>query len=187
MDYWKSVDLETVIRGAASTILIVAGALITWLLLTRLISVLEKRYRVSNAVILPIRLVIRYGLILVVALFCLSAYGIPVGNFWTFVSTIVGLVAIGFVAVWSVLSNFSSTFLLLMLQPFRVGDYVKIVGDDVMGRVVDINVMFTTVRSLKGDVFTVPNNQFFQKATMKPADPEAIEAAFEEKDKEEEK
>lgn len=102
------------------------------------------------------------------------------GNFWTFISTVLGLVAIGFLAVWSVLSNLSSTVFLLGLKPFKVGDHIAIVGEEVNGEVIDINPMFTTLRQRNGDLFTVPNNQFFQKAIVSPA--ESTESETDESD-----
>lgn len=175
MDFLSRIDLETLLKNTLSTIVIILAALFVWVAISRALTLLEKRPRLSKSLLLPVRLVLRYAVVIVAILLIISAYGIPIGNFWTFVSTLLGLIAIGFVAVWSVLSNFSAAFFLLMFQPFRVGDYVRIVGEDVKGVVIDINFMFTTLQSLKGDVYTVPNNLFFQKSMLKPVDKEAQE------------
>ncbi len=175
MNFFENTELDAILRHALTTTGILLMAFAIWLLLSRGLNALERRTKISQAVLLPVRLALRYGIMLVAALLLFSTYGIQIGSFWTVVSTVIGLVAIGFVAVWSVLSNLSATFLLLIFQPFRVGDYVAIVGEEVKGRVIDINFMFTTIRSLSGDTFQVPNNQFFQKSSIKPADPEAFE------------
>ena len=177
-DFLANIESEAFLKGCVTTVLVLFGAFIVWILLSRGLGYLEKRPRVSRSMLLPIRLVARYGVLLIALLLILSSFGIQIGNFWTFVSTLLGLVAIGFVAVWSVLSNISSTFFLLLVQPFRVGDFVSIVGDDVMGEVIDINFMFTTIRTKDGDVFSVPNNQFFQKTTLRPSNPKAYQAAL---------
>lgn len=175
MQYLTEFKWEGFLGDALATIVIVAGALLVLLVFSRSFKALETRSKVSPALLLPFRLLARYGISLVALLLCLTVYGIPIGSFWTLVSTTVGLVAIGFVAVWSVLSNISSTFLILIVQPFKVGDYVALVGEGVMGRVIDINFLFTTMRKGDGDIFKVPNNQFFQKCLLRPANPGLLE------------
>ena len=176
MDYWNNIEWERFLGSALACVAIIVAALLFWLLVCRLFKALESKSRVSQALLLPLRLVARYGVILIALLLCLTAFGIPIGSFWTLVSALLGLVAIGFVAVWSVLSNISATFLILLVHPFRIGDYIALVGDEVMGRVIDINFLFTTIRKNSGDVYKVPNNQFFQKCLLKPADGDRLEA-----------
>lgn len=184
MKYWENIEWERFLGDAFATGIILLGAFAIWLVLSRALKALEARAKVSSTLLMPLKLLLRYGVVLVALLLCLTAYGIPIGSFWTLVSTTLGLVAIGFVAVWSVLSNISSTFLIMIAHPFRVGDYVSLVGEEVMGRVVDINFLFTTIRKGSGDVFMVPNNQFFQKCLLHPVDPSKLEAGAEPKDPE---
>ncbi|MBD5779093.1 mechanosensitive ion channel [Pelagicoccus sp. NFK12] len=175
MSYWTEFEWGRFLGDALASILIIVGALAFWLVVSRSFRALESKSRVSQTLLLPLKLIARYAVVLIALLLCLTAYGIPIGSFWTLVSTTIGLVAIGFVAVWSVLSNISATFLILLVQPFKMGDYVAIVGEEVMGRVVDINFLFTTVRKGSGDTYKVPNNQFFQKCLLRPADAAKLE------------
>lgn len=170
MTYFETIDLYSLLEDTVAAAVILLGAMAVWIVVARSLLALELRARVPEALLTPLKLLLRYGLIIVTMLLFLTAYGIPVGNFWTFVSTAVGLVAIGFVAVWSVLSNISSTFLILIARPFRLGDNIGIVGEEVAGRVTDINFLFTTIRKENGDLFKVPNNQFFQKTLLKSKD-----------------
>ena len=170
-----NIDWVAIGVGALNTVLVVVAAFLAWRVCAKALATMERRSSLSTGVMTPIRLVVRHGITLIAALLLISAYGIPVGNFWTFVSTVLGLVAIGFVAVWSVLSNLSATVFLLGLKPFKVGDYIRITGEDVKGEVIDINLMFTTLKTARGDVFTVPNNQFFQKSIVRPANPDEME------------
>lgn len=164
-------------RMAASLIaLLILFAL--WYLISKGFQAIEAKPRVSKKHILPLRMLARYSLIFVFIFAVLTIYGIPIGNIWTFLSAVLGLVAIGFVAVWSVLSNISSTFLIFIFQPFQIGDYVKVVGDDnVHGEVLDVNFMFTSLRNHDGDILRIPNNQFFQKALILPKNPRALAAS----------
>ncbi len=82
----------------------------------------------------------------------------------TIITTTLAMVAIGVVAVWSLLSHVLATFLLMTTKPFRVNDTVGFVGEEVKGRVVDLNLFYTTLRISEDEHIQVPNNMFFQKA-----------------------
>ncbi|HTX65361.1 MAG TPA: mechanosensitive ion channel domain-containing protein, partial [Opitutaceae bacterium] len=43
------------------------------------------------------------------------------------------------------------------------GDEIEFAGEPVRGRVVDLNFVYTTLRSADGSVLQIPNNLFFQK------------------------
>lgn len=84
------------------------------------------------------------------------------------------LIAIGFVAMWSILSHMLASVLIVVFRPFEVGDRVELVGDDpVIGEVTDLNPVYTTLRADDGGVFQIPNNQFFQKVLKRCAPPRA--------------
>lgn len=85
-------------------------------------------------------------------------------------------VAVGFVAVWSVLSNLLCSILIVTFEPFAVGDDVEIIepvgGTGLRGRVVTLSLLFTTLaettdEGLTGALVQVPNNIFFQKTIRK--------------------
>ena len=71
--------------------------------------------------------------------------------------------AIGFVAVWSALSDVLCSFLLLGARPFRIGENVSFVGEEVAGRVEGIALLYTTLRCEDGDQLLIPNTLFLQK------------------------
>jgi len=111
----------------------------------------------------PVRVLLRYSLLIVAAILILSRWGFQLDTFITVLGTVLGLVAIGFVAVWSVLSNFMCTFILIIFKPFSVGDEVEIPSDNVKGRVVDLNLVFTILQVSRGETIMIPNNTFFQR------------------------
>lgn len=111
----------------------------------------------------PVRVLLRYSILVVAAALILGLWGFPVGTLLAFFGTILGLVAIGFVAVWSVLSNFLCTFVLIAFKPFSVGDEIELPGDNIRGRVTDLTLIFTTLQVGPGETVMVPNNMFFQR------------------------
>jgi small-conductance mechanosensitive channel len=112
----------------------------------------------------PLRLTLRYGILVVAFVLVLGRWGFQVDTLLAVLGTILGLVAIGFVAVWSVLSNFLCAFVLVLFKPFAVGDEVELTGGDgVKGRVIDMSLLFTTLEVGPGETILVPNNTFFQR------------------------
>lgn len=122
--------------------------------------------------------VIKWLLIIAVVLTGLSTIGIPVTSLWASLSAVLMLVAIGFVAVWSILSNVSAALLLVISAPFRIGDEIEILEPSTQdpekpglrGRIKDISFFYTTLEQTAEDqenrLVRVPNNLFFQKAIL---------------------
>lgn len=94
---------------------------------------------------------------------------------WAVLSAALVALAVGFVALWSVLSNAVCALLILSIRPFRMGDRVEILEPSdrkpgIVGRVCDLSLMFTTLEVEDEEVddqralLRVPNSIFFQKA-----------------------
>lgn len=62
-------------------------------------------------------------------------------NAWATLTAFLAMVAIGFVAVWSVLSNSFCSVVLMMSRPFDVGDTVEVSGQALRGKVIDFNLI----------------------------------------------
>jgi len=106
--------------------------------------------------------ILRGGILLVLALVLGIIYHVPITGLVTGLAAVLATFAIGFFAVWSVLSNSLCTLVLLILRPYAVGDKVSIPFVQVEGVVSDIDFVFTTLRTAKNVYVKVPNNLFFQ-------------------------
>jgi len=146
------------------TLVILAGALVMQLVLGRALGLLAKRTHQTTAELLPLRRLLRGVIWTVATILILGVYGFQLGGLWAILTTVLGLVAIGFVAVWSLLSHASATMLILFLRPYQVGDDIEFAGEPVRGRVIDLNFFFTTLIDHEGFLVQVPNNLFFQKS-----------------------
>lgn len=93
----------------------------------------------------------------------LETFGVNLEGLWTALGAVAAMVAIGFVAVWSILSNALCTLIILVFRPFNIGDEVELPGEPTKGKVVDLTLIYTTLKSDDGALFQVPNNMFFQK------------------------
>ncbi len=111
----------------------------------------------------PVSLTIRYGVLISALLLILACWGFQIGTLAAVMGSILGLIGVGFIAVWSVLSNLLCTFVLIAFKPFSVGDEIEIPIDNVKGKVVDLSLVFTTLRVNEGETVLIPNNIFFQR------------------------
>jgi small-conductance mechanosensitive channel len=152
-----------VLAALPVVLVILVGAFLMNLMVGRILLMIAGRTRLTELDVLPIRNVLSWLIRLLAVILIASAFGFQIGGIWAMISTLFGLVAIGFVAVWSLLSHTSATMFILFLRPFEMGDDLEFAGEPVRGRVVDINFFFTTLIDHEGNLQQIPNNLFFQK------------------------
>ncbi|MEC9407188.1 MAG: mechanosensitive ion channel family protein [Pseudomonadota bacterium] len=157
-------------------LVVLALAVVAVRLLRRLTGRLVDRKLLTGRGEILFRGMSRVLVLLLTALFLLEQFGVSTGTVWAAVSAVMVMVAVGFVAVWSVLSNALCSMLLLIYAPFRVGDDIELVdpanGFKLAGRVVDLNLLFVTLHetikhedeSTEQVSLRLPNNLFFQRA-----------------------
>jgi small-conductance mechanosensitive channel len=105
-------------------------------------------------------------------LWALERLGVSGGVLWTAFTGFATVGAVAFFAAWSVLSNLFCALLIYITRAFRIGDVVELLehGDKagVKGQVVDINLVYTTLRESgdpdSGTSLQLPNSLFFQRA-----------------------
>ncbi len=146
--------------GAGLTIL--AALVIDRLLVAALVA-LQRSERLPESLTHLVRRWARLVLTVIAVLIIVAIAGWRVENLWTFLTTLLAMVAIGFVAVWSILSNLLATFVILIWRPFNVGEHIELVPDGIGGQVVDISFMYTILKTEDGQRTSVPNNLFAQK------------------------
>ena len=135
---------------------------------------LGERYPFPPQLLMPLRGGLRWLIMGSACVFVLGRLGVSATVLWTALSGFVAVAAVAFFAMWSVLSNLLCAILIFTIGPFRIGDVVELVDTldkpGVKGRVVDINLMFTTLIEMPeagGSLVQVPNSQFFQKSVRR--------------------
>lgn len=156
-----------------AALVIVAGALLLSLFLRRLINRLCRSQYMAPIMAGRLQTFLRLTIFSVTVLILMQVLGL-FNSAWAMISAALAAVAIGFIAAWSMLSNATAALLVLTFRPFRLGDMVELLetnGTGVGGRVIDINLMYTTL-SVPSDeeeensppqLLQIPNNLFFQK------------------------
>lgn len=117
--------------------------------------------------------IIQWTLLVIILMTMLEALNVPLGNVWTAISTVIALVAIGFFAVWSLLSHMTASVVLFFQRPFRVGEFIQFADEDYCGRVVKTGLFYTLVEDTDGGRSQIPNNLLFQKRFRVSTEPPA--------------
>jgi small-conductance mechanosensitive channel len=161
---------------AASILVIIIVGYVIYVLLRRVLGVLAQRDDVPQPLMQFLRVFLRWGVLVIIVLLCLQQVGVRIAVLWASLLSLMALIAVGFIAAWSVLSNILCSILLIVFDLFRLGDEIEIIeatgGKGLRGTVVDLNILYTSIQETHdeeaSDAIThVPNNLFFQKTTRR--------------------
>ena len=168
MRYFAEIEafLTNLARSSGTGLVILIGGMIAYVCLLRSLRTLENRRYLPARMVHTLRRSTLWLILLASALMFLQSIGV-LHSIVTAVTGVFALVAIGFVAVWSVLSNTLCSLILMIVRPFRVGDTIGFPPDDYRGKVVNFNMIFTTLQTEDGLLLQVPNNTFFQRPIMR--------------------
>ena len=128
----------------------ISAKVIKWVV--KLVRKTMERHDVDTGVVQFLTAIVRYGLYVVMIMTILSLFGVAT----TSVVAVLGSagVAIG-LALQGSLSNFAGGVLILVLKPFKVGDYIIQGGTE--GTVYEISLFYTKLKTGDNKVVVVPN------------------------------
>ena len=134
----------------AVIIYVIATKLIKWTV--KMVQKTMERHNVDTGVMQFLSAIVKYGLYIVLIMTILSLFGVAT----TSVVAVLGSagVAIG-LALQGSLSNFAGGVLILLLKPFKVGDYIIQGGSE--GTVYEISIFYTKLKTADNKVVVIPN------------------------------
>jgi small-conductance mechanosensitive channel len=160
-------DLHIELSTVVATVMLLVGAAIVIVLVDRLLKQLlapaAARIGLRLEAVVAFARAVTTALWVVVLLLLLELWGIGVGGLWAVLASVATIIGVGFLATWAMVSNVTASLLLTVWHPFRLGDTVELLPENLKGRAIDRNLMFTVLREESGSVLQVPNNLFFQK------------------------
>lgn len=168
---------EIILKLAPMLVIIAIAGIVLHLLRRGMIAV-DKHQWLPPTMQVLLRGFLRWSIFIAVGLIFLEVVGLPIRSLWTGLLSVMLLVAVAFVAAWSILSNILSAMLLLTFSRARIGDVVELKDtkqDEVgmRGRIVDINLFFVTLQELTVDtsvsdepaMVQIPCHLFFYRVT----------------------
>ena len=90
-------------------------------------------------------------------------WGFDFEQAWLSITGFVAMIAVAFFAVWSLIGNILAGVILFFTSPFKTGDTIEVMPDNIKGKVLIINLFYTLIEDEEKHLINVPNSLFFQK------------------------
>lgn len=153
--------LEKLVPGIISFIWCVILALITWFVGVKLTNLLRKiisKTMIKSNVDKGVRQftdnIVKLVCYAFMILIILRLFGVETSSVAAFVASLGVTVGL---ALQGSLSNFAGGVLILMLHPFRVGDYIVEDTHSNEGTVIEISLFYTKLKTIDSKIVVVPN------------------------------
>ena len=172
---WVQDWLEVIIPGTQILLIL----FVAWLLqrvLRRIVRRASVHYQVPDELVVPMNGLIRWIIVASALLLVLERVGVSATVLWTAFTGFATVGAVAFFAAWSVLSNLFCALLIFTVRPFRIGDYIEVLDTaekpGAKGRVVDINLLYTTLEDHGATAehvawLQIPNSLVFQRVVRR--------------------
>jgi small-conductance mechanosensitive channel len=105
-------------------------------------------------------------LLTIIAIVFISAiWGVNQSDIVVFISSVMAILGIAFVAQWSLLSNITAGLILFFNHPLKIGDHIKVIEKDfiIEGIVNDISFFFIHIKTENKEKITISNTVILQK------------------------
>ena len=102
-----------------------------------------------------------YAIYTIAGFAVLGAFGVPLSA----LSTFLGLIGLGLsFALRDTIANFIAGLMIMVNQPFKVGDQIETQGEE--GTVKDIRIRATDIRTYDGKLVIIPNSQLYNDVVI---------------------
>jgi len=93
-------------------------------------------------------------------------WGLKQNEIAAFVTKFLTATGIAFFALWSLLSNITSSIILFFNHPMKLGDTIKVLDKDYPfeGEITELTYFFVHLKTTNGEIITIPNSIIFQKS-----------------------
>ena len=105
-------------------------------------------------------------LLTIAAIVFISAiWGVKQTDIVVFISSVMAVLGIAFIAQWSLLSNITAGLILFFNHPLKIGDHIKVIEKDfiIEGIVNDISFFFIHIKTENKEKITISNTVILQK------------------------
>ncbi|MDA8454595.1 mechanosensitive ion channel family protein [Acidovorax sp. GBBC 3334] len=176
---WMQEWFDIIVPGLQIVLIVVLSVLLQRAL-RRLLERAGRHYHWPIELMVPVNGLVRWIIMGSAALLVLERLGVSATVLWTAFTGFAAVGAVAFFAAWSVLSNLFCALLIFTVGPFRLGDYIEVLDTaekpGAKGRVVDINLLYTTLEDFHGTadarvLLQIPNALIFQRVVRRWTSP----------------
>lgn len=122
--------------------------------------------------------IISLAIFLLVAIVLFGLWGVDKDKLTIYITSILTILGVAFFAQWSHLSNISAGVILYFNHPIRIGDTVTLKAESpqIVGRITDIGLFFSTIKTPDDERIMVPNSMFLQSIVSVSDGPQAVKS-----------
>lgn len=157
------------LKSIVPAIFVIVGAFFIYEIVKRGIDRLARKKELPKSASAVLKLSSKWLLSILAVLVTITVLGVELGTFWVVISGLLAMIAVGFFAGWSLISSILATVLILIWQPYKVGTTIEILPQGIKGKVININIMFSTLEDKDKNKFEIPNSQMLQKIIKIPS------------------
>jgi small-conductance mechanosensitive channel len=157
--------METLFIKIIETVIVIIVLIVTHIFTRRSINnILKKIHFTLQRRKLTLRM-INLLLTITAIVFISAIWGVKQTDIVVFISSIMAILGIAFVAQWSLLSNITAGLILFFNHPLKIGDHIKILEKDfiIEGIVNDITFFFIHIKTENNEKITISNTVILQK------------------------
>lgn len=157
--------METHFIKIIETLIVIIAVTVTHIFTRRSINSMLKKIHFSlQRRKLTLRM-INLLLTITAIVFISAIWGVKQPDIVVFISSVMAILGIAFVAQWSLLSNITAGLILFFNHPLKIGDHIKIIEKDfvIEGIVNDITFFFIHIKTENREKITISNTVVLQK------------------------
>ena len=149
----------------AETLVVVFSYLIVRFAVDKAIDKVTKKFDYQRARSKVMKKFVHFFMLFISLQFFLFIWGVDQSELVFFITSMLTVLGIAFFAQWSIISNVTSSFIIFFSYPCKIGDTITVLDKDfpIMGKIIDIEIFFVTIKTEEDEVITIPNNVFIQK------------------------
>jgi small-conductance mechanosensitive channel len=90
-------------------------------------------------------------------------WNVDLKHVWVSATGVLALIAVAFVAVWSLVGNILAGVIIYFTSPFKIEDSIEVMPDEIRGTVLAVNTFYTVLMTEDKNYINIPNTLLFQK------------------------
>jgi small-conductance mechanosensitive channel len=161
MENYQSRIIETLVVLVISFIILKS--------IQKIIKRIGAKFSYHKSRILIVKKICSFLLYFIIVGVILFIWGIEPSQLATYVASLLTILGVAFFAQWSLLSNITATLIIFFNHEVHIGDYIKVMDKeyDIEGKINNIGMFFTLVKTSENDYISIPNNVFILKMVKK--------------------
>jgi small-conductance mechanosensitive channel len=123
----------------------------------------QRKFHIRKSRYFAIRRLLTVFSLLLSLVVLILIWNVDLKHVWVSATGVLALIAVAFVAVWSLVGNILAGVIIYFTSPFKIEDTIEIMPDGIRGSVLAINTFYTVLMTEHQNYINVPNSLLFQK------------------------